>query len=141
MGLSIIEPEKFDYTPGRGILAVVNGWTVLVGNRALMLESRIDLPGSSVAAPDAGSKVFVVENGRFLGSVVIGDTIRTEAKRAIEAFDHGGFRSSAGLRQRRAGCDGAALGYVRYADKEWVYRQTRCRSFCASRTRADRVNC
>jgi P-type E1-E2 ATPase len=71
----------------------VNGSTILVGNRALMLESHIDLPGSFVAAAGAGSRVLVVKDGRFLGTVVIGDTIRTEAKRAIEALDRMGFRT------------------------------------------------
>lgn len=87
MGLSIKEPERFDYTPGRGISAVVNGSTILVGNRALLMDSRIDLPETLAAALDIGSRVFVAKDGRFLGTVVIGETIRNEAARAIEAFN------------------------------------------------------
>jgi Cd2+/Zn2+-exporting ATPase/Cu+-exporting ATPase len=93
MGLSVKEPERFDYTPGRGISAVVNGSTILVGNRALLMDSRIDLPESLVAARDVGSAVFVARDGRFLGTVVIGDTIRNEARRAIEAFDRMSVRT------------------------------------------------
>src|SRR6202045_3830240 len=37
-GRTILEPERFDYTPGRGITAVVGGATILVGNRALMAD-------------------------------------------------------------------------------------------------------
>ncbi len=33
-GRAIAEPERFAYTPGRGITAVVSGATILVGNRA-----------------------------------------------------------------------------------------------------------
>src|SRR5580700_9763854 len=36
LGRPIVEPERFDYTPGRGITALVDGATVLVGNAALM---------------------------------------------------------------------------------------------------------
>src|SRR2546427_2996828 len=35
-GLPVHEPERFAYTPGRGISAVVDGSTILVGNSALM---------------------------------------------------------------------------------------------------------
>jgi len=87
MNLSLHEPEKFDYTPGRGIVAIVNGCAIVVGNRALLIESGIGLPVSLEPATGAGTQVFVARDGRFLGSVVIGDTIRSEAKRAIEAFD------------------------------------------------------
>src|SRR2546425_10149849 len=92
-GLPVHEPERFDYTPGRGISAVVDGSTILVGNSALMSEYRIDLPQSLPPAADAGSQVFVARDGRFLGTVVVGDTVRPEAKRAIEALDRMGVRS------------------------------------------------
>ena len=92
-GLPVHEPERFDYTPGRGISAVVDGSTILVGNSALMSEYRIDLPQSLPPAADVGSQVFVARDGRFLGTVVVGDTVRPEAKRAIEALDRMGVRS------------------------------------------------
>ena len=43
-GRTISEPERFDYTPGRGIAAAVDGAEVLVGNRPLMIERGIVLP-------------------------------------------------------------------------------------------------
>jgi len=87
LNLPLSEPEQFAYAPGRGISAVVNGSTVLVGNRALLLESRVDLPASFESATDAHSQVFVARDGSLLGAVVVSDTIRDEAKRAIEALD------------------------------------------------------
>jgi len=92
-GLAVREPERFDYTPGRGIAAIVRGSTILVGNHALITEHRIEL--SQIASPsaEAGSQVFVARDGRFLGTIVISDTLRPEAKRAIEAFDRMGIRS------------------------------------------------
>ncbi len=86
MGLSVREPDKFDYVPGQGIAATVNGSTISAGNRALMHNSRVEL-SASAPTTDGGSQVLVARDGRLLGAVVIGDTIRTEAKRAIEAFD------------------------------------------------------
>src|SRR5579872_704166 len=86
-GIKAAEPERFDYTPGRGIEARVNGSAIVAGNRALMREHRIEVPEGVSDAAGAGSPVFVARDGRFLGIIVIGDTIRPEAKRAIEAFN------------------------------------------------------
>ena len=92
-GLSINEPEKFDYTPGRGISASIRGSIVLVGNHSLMIHHCVDLPQSAVPWIDARSQVFVARDGRFLGTIAIADTLRPEAKRAIAAFDRIGIRS------------------------------------------------
>lgn len=40
-GSSLSEPERFDYTPGRGIAATIAGELVLVGNQALMNDDGI----------------------------------------------------------------------------------------------------
>ena len=45
-GRPIREPERFDYTPGRGITALVDGATVLVGNAALMQDGGVAVPSS-----------------------------------------------------------------------------------------------
>jgi heavy metal translocating P-type ATPase len=87
----IQEPERFDYQPGRGITATVNGATIVVGTRALMAERGVNL--SSAADLDATSAVLVARAGRYLGTIAIADAIRPEAKKAIEAFDRMGIRT------------------------------------------------
>jgi Cd2+/Zn2+-exporting ATPase/Cu+-exporting ATPase len=84
---SIHEPERFDYLPGRGLTAVVDGTTILVGNRALLTDNAIEVPPNFAATADASSEVFVARNGKFLGAIKIADTIRPEARRAIEALN------------------------------------------------------
>ncbi|HEY6419049.1 MAG TPA: cation-translocating P-type ATPase [Candidatus Binataceae bacterium] len=90
---SLREPERFDYIPGRGITAVVDDVTILVGNRGLLIDHAIEVPGNIAASADATSEVFVARDGRFLGAIVIADTVRPEARRAIEALNHMGIRS------------------------------------------------
>jgi Cd2+/Zn2+-exporting ATPase/Cu+-exporting ATPase len=90
-GRKIREPERFDYQPGRGITATVNGATIVVGTRALMGERGINL--SSAADLDATSAVHVARAGQYLGMIAIADAIRSEAKKAIEAFDRMGIRT------------------------------------------------
>ena len=85
-GRIISEPERFDYTPGRGISAAVDGEEVLVGNRALMIERGITLPTALTGNIEAASEIFVALGGQLLGQIVVADTVRPEAKRAVEAL-------------------------------------------------------
>jgi len=90
---SIREPEKFDYVPGRGITAVVDGETILAGNRRLMTDHSIEVPRQSMISADSSSEVLVARRRRFLGVIEIADTVRPEARSAIEALNRMGIRS------------------------------------------------
>jgi Cd2+/Zn2+-exporting ATPase/Cu+-exporting ATPase len=87
------EPERFDYVPGRGITAVVDGVTVLVGNRGLLTDHAIEVPRDLAERADTSSEVFVARDGRLLGAILIADTVRPEARGAIEALNRMGIRS------------------------------------------------
>jgi Cu+-exporting ATPase len=90
---SLQEPERFDYVPGRGIRAMVNGTTILVGNRRLLTDHAIEVPRNVVAGADGSSEVFLARDGRLLGTILIADTVRPEGRRAIEALNRIGIRS------------------------------------------------
>ena len=85
-GRKIREPERFDYTPGRGISALVDGTTILVGNRALLIERGVAVPRSFASQEEAASEILVARNGRLLGAIVVADSVRPEAKPAVEAL-------------------------------------------------------
>ncbi|MBN9505147.1 MAG: cation-translocating P-type ATPase [Altererythrobacter sp.] len=85
-GRSIVEPEHFAYTPGRGIIAQIGGSTVLVGNLRWMKEKKVAFPESLSGGAEAASEVYVARDGTLLGAVAVADTVRPEAKRAIEAL-------------------------------------------------------
>ncbi len=90
---SVREPERFDYRPGRGITAVVDGATILVGNRALLDEHGIEALQAAPIKSDPAAEVFVARDGQFIGTIRIADTIRPEARRAVEAFGRMGIRA------------------------------------------------
>jgi P-type Cu+ transporter len=92
-GRHVNEPERFDYVPGRGITAVVNGATVLVGNRGLLTDHAIKFSRDFAASAETSSEVLVAHKGRFLGAIAISDTVRPEARRAIDALNRMGIRS------------------------------------------------
>ena len=83
---TIREPDQFDYSPGLGITARVGGATVLVGNRALLTQNELEVPEDLAPNTITGSEVFVARDGQFLGTIIIADTIRPEARRAIASL-------------------------------------------------------
>ncbi len=91
-GRTISEPERFDYTPGRGIAAVVGSEQMLVGNLALITDHHVLVPEMAAADLGAASQIFVARNGQSLGQITVADTVRPEAKGAIEALSRMGMR-------------------------------------------------
>lgn len=111
-GREVVEPASFAYVPGRGITAKVATSTVLVGNQAWMADNGIDTSIALRQDAEAGSEVFVARDGRLLGSIAVADTVRPEARRAIEALHRVGIRTVllTGDAQRVAAAVGGALG-------------------------------
>ena len=91
-GRSLKEPERFGYTPGRGIDATVDGELVLVGNQALMRDQGIAVPGDLLARHPEASEMFVARAGTLLGAVIIADSVRPEARQAIDAIHAMGIK-------------------------------------------------
>jgi len=93
LGISLVDPDTFSYTPGRGVRVSYRGEEIVVGSLALLLEERMTrgLPANS----DAGgaSEVYVARSGQVLGSIRIADVLRPEAKNAIAALRRMGLRT------------------------------------------------
>jgi heavy metal translocating P-type ATPase len=111
-GRSVVEPTTFAYTPGRGIETQVGDAAVFVGNKAWMTDNGISAPSGQGQAGDAGSDVFVARERRLMGSITVADTVRPEAKRAIEALHRMGVRTVllTGDARRVAAVVGSVLG-------------------------------
>ncbi|HEV3109213.1 MAG TPA: cation-translocating P-type ATPase [Candidatus Binataceae bacterium] len=90
---AVREPDQFDYTPGLGVTARVGGATVLVGNRALLTENGVEVSKDLSSDINAASEVFVARNGQFLGAIVIADTVRPEARRAVASLHRMNIRT------------------------------------------------
>jgi Cd2+/Zn2+-exporting ATPase/Cu+-exporting ATPase len=89
-----VEPDTFEYTPGRGIAARTNGEEILVGNRTFVTGHGLaPEPFAAAAVPQATSEVLVVRGGRLLGMILIADGIRAEAPGAMQALRRLGIRT------------------------------------------------
>ena len=92
-GRPLSEPERFGYTPGRGIDATIGSELVLVGNRALMRDHGIAVPGGLLCGHPDASEVYVARAGTLLGAIVIADSVRPEARQAIAAIQGIGIKT------------------------------------------------
>lgn len=71
---------------GCGVRAAIGGRTVLAGNRRLMEQFQIALCEDDRAASQAGTVVYVAEEGCYLGYVLISDEIKEDAAEAISGL-------------------------------------------------------
>ena len=88
-----VEPDVFEYTPGRGIVARANGEDILVGNRAFVADHGLSSASFSTDVPEATSEVLVVRGGTLLGSILVADRVRAEAPDAIRALRRLGIKT------------------------------------------------
>jgi Cd2+/Zn2+-exporting ATPase/Cu+-exporting ATPase len=95
MSVSVREPDRFSYFPGKGVQCLAAEDEVVVGNRAFLDELAIPVNGSGDSGNgDSGSSaVFVAYNGRLLGVVQIADTLRPEAVEAVAELSKMGLRT------------------------------------------------
>jgi Cu+-exporting ATPase len=81
--------DGFQALPGRGIEARAAGQALLVGTSRLMQERGIDVSAIEKSPRLAGHTVmYVAADGVLLGAIAAGDTVRPEARGAIERL-HG----------------------------------------------------
>jgi heavy metal translocating P-type ATPase len=89
-GIKPPEPDRFAYTPGKGIVCSCGGESIVVGNRVLLEREGIELPEVKASA---GSTVLVARARRFLGALEVADVVRPEAAAAIAEIGRMGMRT------------------------------------------------
>jgi P-type E1-E2 ATPase len=116
-GRTVPEPEHFDYTPGRGIVARSRGAVLLVGNQALMNDHGVAVPPALSLGMEAASEILVARDGRLLGGIAVADTIRPEARNAVADLVHMRMRTIllTGDTQAVAGAVARTLGITEVA--------------------------
>ena len=87
-GMELFKPDDLEEIAGQGIRAKVDGRTILCGNEALLREAGIKL---NPIADETGTCVLVAVDDRFMGYLVIADTIKEGAKEAISRLKANGI--------------------------------------------------
>lgn len=80
-----LHPEQFSMLPGRGVEAVVEGKTLLAGNRELLLERGVLLDEDLLAPAGAYlargcTMIYLAVDGKLAGYLALADTVRKEGK-------------------------------------------------------------
>ena len=98
---------------GHGVCARVDGREVLVGNAKLMAAHGVDAPACDVV----GTILHVATDGRYLGHMVIADTVKDDAAQTIGDLHAAGVRRCVmltGDREEVAAAVAAQLGLDEY---------------------------
>ena len=78
----LLDVEDFTMHIGKGATGIINGSKVIAGNINLMESENIDLKDYKSESSDI--TIFVAENGRLIGNVLLADTLRENSKETIK---------------------------------------------------------
>ena len=88
--LSMDRVEQAEEIAGHGIKAKIGGRVVYAGNAKLMEEKGVEYEPCTVP----GTVVYLAAEKEFLGTIVISDTVKPEAKRAIAQLKQSGVKKT-----------------------------------------------
>lgn len=81
-GQEIPEAGNIQEIPGRGLKGTIEQGEVLVGNRKLLEENEVSV--SEIGNEKPSAFVYVAKDGIHIGTILISDRIKTDAKQALE---------------------------------------------------------
>jgi P-type Cu+ transporter len=87
-GLKLVDPDSFNSIPGHGIEASAEGNRILLGNRKLMQENKVDfselMPRAEAIEADGKTVMFLAVNGEPAGLIAVADTLKENTAEAIQ---------------------------------------------------------
>ena len=87
-GVALGDVQQFNSVTGRGVEAVVDGQTVLLGSPSLMAERNVDMSAMQadvLRLQDEGKTVMAVAvDGKLAGLIAVADTVKESSAAAIE---------------------------------------------------------
>lgn len=94
----ISEAEEFEAIPGHGIQAVIDGHTVYVGTRKLMERENLDYQPyeepMTRLEEEGKTAMLIAADGHVAGIVAVADTVKEQAKEAIQELQSFGIEVS-----------------------------------------------
>jgi P-type Cu+ transporter len=90
--IQINSPKKFNSITGRGIEAVVGNKNILLGNRKLMKEKKVDVKAIEQTLQkleDEGKTAMLIAvNKKLVGIVAVADTLKENSSEAVEMLQN-----------------------------------------------------
>jgi Cu+-exporting ATPase len=121
LGLALVEAEEFQAVSGGGIRALVEGRRILIGNGRFLAEAGVAgdglVPRGEELALAGKTPVLVAVDGEPAGIVAVADTVKEEAREAVDRLHSLGLEVAilTGDNRRTAGAIARELGVDRVA--------------------------
>jgi heavy metal translocating P-type ATPase len=94
--LALAQPESFDSPIGKGVIGVVEGRKLVIGNQRIMSDAGIDTAALEGRADelrqDGATTIFVAVDGKAAGIIGIADPVKATTPAAITALKTAGIR-------------------------------------------------
>ncbi|MBI2848257.1 MAG: copper-translocating P-type ATPase, partial [Chloroflexi bacterium] len=94
-GIDLEDTTSFEAVPGQGVVAGLNGRSILLGNRRLMAERSITLDGLMSDAErlehEGKTAMFVALNNQAVGIVAVADTLKETSALAVDELHRMGI--------------------------------------------------
>jgi Cu+-exporting ATPase len=89
-GLEFKKIDNFKAIPGHGIEVKIAGDTILLGNRKLMVESKVNISSleeaSGKLATEGKTPMYISINNSISGIIAVADTVKASSKKAIDTL-------------------------------------------------------
>ena len=83
-GLSVPAASDFQYLPGRGVLAIVEGRKVAAGGPNLLAHLGLELGAALQQVNGGQSAINLIANDRVIAAFAIADAVRPESREAVQ---------------------------------------------------------
>ncbi len=94
--LTFAAAENFDSPVGKGVTGTIEGRRLIIGNRAMMADAKIDTTNLDADAEafrmDGATAIFVAIDGNAAGIIAIADPIKATSQAAVTALKAAGIR-------------------------------------------------
>jgi Cu+-exporting ATPase len=95
-GVSLRPTEEFRSVTGKGVIGTVEGFPVVLGNRALMEELKVDIAQTAARADELSREgatvMYVARGGALAGLIAVADPVKASTPAALEALRKAGVR-------------------------------------------------
>ena len=89
-GLTLLDPKDFQAIAGQGIEATIDSKRILLGNKKMMDERKVNLNGmadrSEQLSREGKTPMFLAVDGEMAGVIAVADTLKDHSKKAVEAL-------------------------------------------------------
>ena len=95
-GLALVEPSGVDQPVGKGIVGVVDGKAIVLGNANFLEEYDVNLGALTEAADrlrgDGATAIYIAVNGQAAGVIAIADPVKETTGDALGALREAGIK-------------------------------------------------